>query len=224
MSGFREKAVAQLKNYLLRTSLPRLQMSCIVLVTGVAGFLVSFALLQAGMQTMWIRYTIAILFAYGIFLLLIRVWAETQRAHFRNLPDLDPEDAKNRGEGGYPSCDTDWTDFMRWTDIPGDDPDLGCLPLIPIAIIASVIVAIGAVIFAAPELLAEVFLDAVLISALYKRIQHLERRHWLAAVFKRTWLPVLVVLIIFAGAGALIQSYVPEVHSVGDAWRLWRSR
>ena len=75
----RERKIESLKQHLLRKSYPRLHASLILLLTGLAGFLVSFALLRFGVSSMWLRYPVAIVFAYGVFLLLLRVWLWVNR-------------------------------------------------------------------------------------------------------------------------------------------------
>jgi hypothetical protein len=62
-------------------------MTLILLATGCAGFLVSFALLHAGLTRMWLRYPVAILSAYAVFLLLLRLWLAAQSRR-GDLPDL----------------------------------------------------------------------------------------------------------------------------------------
>jgi hypothetical protein len=52
---------------LSRRRLPRLQMSVIVVITGLAGFLFSFALLNAGVSSMGLRYPCAATLTYGSF-------------------------------------------------------------------------------------------------------------------------------------------------------------
>ena len=75
----RERKIESLKRHLLRKSYPRLHASLILLLTGLAGFLVSFALLRLGVSSMWLRYPVAIAVAYGVFLLLLRVWLWVNR-------------------------------------------------------------------------------------------------------------------------------------------------
>ncbi len=45
-------------------------------------------------------------------------------------------------------------------------------------------------IYIAPALLAEIFVDGVLIAGLYRRLRGYDTQHWLKAAVKRTWLPV----------------------------------
>jgi len=63
-------------------------MTLILMATGCAGFLVSFALLRAGLTLMWLRYPLAILCAYAVFLLLLRLWLAAQSRR-KDFPDVD---------------------------------------------------------------------------------------------------------------------------------------
>lgn len=75
----RHRKIESLKRRLQRKSYPRLHASIILLLTGLAGFFVSFVLLRAGVTVMWLRYPVAILVAYGVFLILLRVWLSLSR-------------------------------------------------------------------------------------------------------------------------------------------------
>ncbi|SDX61138.1 hypothetical protein SAMN05421681_106274 [Lysobacter enzymogenes] len=84
--------IARLRERLERDHWPRLQMSLIVLLTGAAGFLASFGLLQAGMHTMALRYPLAACAAYAAFLLLLWTWAYShgrKRKNENDWPDLN---------------------------------------------------------------------------------------------------------------------------------------
>lgn len=86
MNRRRERIIRLVKSRLSRKGRPRLLVSLILLVTGLVGFLVSFSLLRSGMTRMWLRYPLAILFAYCVFLLLLRLWLFLQRPR---IPDID---------------------------------------------------------------------------------------------------------------------------------------
>jgi hypothetical protein len=69
--------------------MPRVEMSLILGATGAAGFLASYAMLRLGLSPMWLRYALAVLFAYAVFLLLLRLWLFLHsRAPLPDLPDL----------------------------------------------------------------------------------------------------------------------------------------
>lgn len=79
--------------------MPRVQMSTLLLLTGLVGFLSSFLLLHSGVSQMLLRYPLAILSAYVAFLLLLRLWLAYQRS-----------------QGDYDS----YVDF----DLPGDSSSM----------------------------------------------------------------------------------------------------
>ncbi len=69
---WRSRARASLEAYFRRRSFPRLTLSLLLLLTGLTGFLISYAMLELGMQHMWVRYPIATLGSYCLLLALIR--------------------------------------------------------------------------------------------------------------------------------------------------------
>lgn len=89
----RKSAVEIVKRKILQSSFPRLQISFIILLTALAGFLTSFFLLQAEIYSMAFRYPFAIMVAYCVFLILLRIWLWLQKDNKSDfsidLPDID---------------------------------------------------------------------------------------------------------------------------------------
>jgi hypothetical protein len=83
----RSQVVASIQRYLVRRGLPRIQMTLIVTATGLAGFGACVVLLQLGISSMPVRYSLAVVIAYAIFLLLVRLWAGYQRRGIQADPD-----------------------------------------------------------------------------------------------------------------------------------------
>jgi hypothetical protein len=88
----RQRAIERVRRKLLRGGRPRLLVSFLLALTGASGFLVSAALLRLGLTQMSVRYPLAVLLAYCVFLLLLRLWLTLQRR-------------RGRGDG------SDWLDF-----------------------------------------------------------------------------------------------------------------
>ena len=83
----RDEAVGRLRSDLQTHGWPRSQMTLLVALTGGSGLLASFLLLRAGMDSMALRYPLALLMAYGVFLLLLWLWLRTKADDWADLPD-----------------------------------------------------------------------------------------------------------------------------------------
>jgi hypothetical protein len=71
----------------------------------------------------------------------------------------------------------------------------------------------------ADVLLAEVLLDAVLVSAFYRRLRRFQPRWWLAGAVRQTRRPVIATMIFLMALGLILHHYVPAAKSIGDLWR-----
>lgn len=83
----RDEAVGRLRHDLQAHGWPRSQMTLLVALTGGSGLLASFLLLRAGLDSMALRYPLALLMAYGVFLLLLWLWLRTKADDWADLPD-----------------------------------------------------------------------------------------------------------------------------------------
>jgi hypothetical protein len=270
--GSRKEALAAIKERLQREGLPRLQMSLILMLTGACGFLCSFVLLHLGLTHMWLRYPLAVVCAYAVFLLLLRLWLAYQCNRVGRLGlDLDISSLRlpsfnigswgggggrfgfgRGGDFGGAGAGGNWaTENMAAAAVPqpsGGGLGLGsigsgggggsssfdldlddgwaiiAIVLLVIAALALVIIS-GYIIYTAPALLAEVFLDGALVTGLYKRMpQEAGPRHWLRVCVRRTWWLVLIILLLLGTAGYAMQRAVPEARSIGGVWtRLMKS-
>ncbi|MBI5822369.1 MAG: hypothetical protein HZA88_25610 [Verrucomicrobia bacterium] len=213
---WRERTASMLRRYYERERFPRLIVMVLLLVTGGVGFLASAAMLWLGVRQMWIRYPAAVLVAYTAFIALIRLWAEWERQWIetgRELPELDTKDADHPA----PTTKSGW----EWLDVATSDLwaiDEGFLPMIVIGVLFGLVTPLFAVIWIAPELLAEALLNVVLVSAFYRRLRSIEGDHWLTTVIRQTWLPALSAIVVLALVGALMQGLAPEARSIGQVW------
>ena len=78
---------------MLREGFPRIQMFILVSLTGLAGFGASVAMaLGAGVDSMALRYLLAMGIAYIVFLLLLWVWLRTSAADYVDTTELGGTD------------------------------------------------------------------------------------------------------------------------------------
>src|SRR5688500_8269160 len=83
----RSSAVLRLRRRLEEQTFPRVQMALIVMLTGAIGVLVSFLFLRWGMDSMALRYPLAVACAYVFFLFLLWLWLRTKGEDYLDLPD-----------------------------------------------------------------------------------------------------------------------------------------
>jgi len=230
----REDLVKRTRKRLLRRGLPRLQMFGLLVLTGATGFLSSFVLLKSGVDSMTLRYPVAVALAYGAFLLLLRIWLHLQREggpEVTDVIDLGVDSLETVGSfgpdhGGLPA---DGAKFHGggsgedWGFDLGFDFDLeGAGLLVLLAVLLIAVSALGAalwVLWIAPGLLAEVLVDGLIMTALYRRLRQPQPTWWLTSAVSRTCVPALIVAVFLSFAGGLLHHAVPGAHSLGVAWK-----
>lgn len=239
----RTALVAELRLRLERDGSPHATMLVILMLAGGAAFLSSVVALYAGLYSMSLRYAVAVLAGYGMFLLLIRGWIALHRRNrtsdfsldgleWPDFPDIGVEQRPSSlfagGRSGNAGGGVDWADGRRnaRTDTGGggsgsDWPDLDelWLVLLAIAAVTGGVICLGYIVYAAPLLLAEVALDAALVSTLYRRLHKHDVGHWAGAAFRLTWLPATALTFFMAAAGFALQRIAPQAQSIGGVLR-----
>jgi hypothetical protein len=84
---------------------------------------------------------------------------------------------------------------------------------------AGALVAILYVVYIAPALLAEILVDGILVTGLYRKLKGIEQRYWLRAAVRRTLLPALIAAALFSLTGYALQRAAPKAKSIGEVWK-----
>lgn len=230
----RADAVTQLRAELEHGSWPRAQMMLIVMLTGASGFLVSFLLLAASVESMGVRYLLACVVAYACFLSLLGVWIHWQRGERDFDPGIDlPDDGGaaprwgtggGQSGGGGASAHFDAPSPSMLQDVAHDgggidlDFDAGdaAIPLMLALLVLGLLLSSLFVVWTAPALLAELLLDGVLAAGLYQRLRRIDTRHWLETAVRKTVWPFLLTAAMLTAAGFWLQSMAPQADSIGE--------
>jgi drug/metabolite transporter (DMT)-like permease len=234
----RREIIENIRQQLLIGSRPRVYMSLILIITGLIGFLISYCLLHVGITSMQVRYPLVVLSSYGVFLLLLRIWLkfhQTSRSSIIrevdivdvDLLDIEGEvsnfgrvgdiaeaslgDITEVGSSNGPSSIVDGLNF----DI---DLDEGCLIIAVFILILGGIVASLYLIYIAPILMAELLVDGLLASSLYRRVRDIDRVHWLRSVINRTIIPVIITTLFLLAFGYLMHIIAPEAQTIGQVF------
>ena len=215
---------------------PRLVILLILTGAGLAAFGFSALSLGFGLDDMALRYFAATLVGYGAFLLLIRLWIALHRIRsepgrdgvdvidvgLRSPTGGDSFDGFGGGSSGGGGASASWGsgDATSSSGIDLDvDADAGVPLLLAAALVLGSVLALAYVVYAAPILLAEVALDAAIVTGLYRRLRKQDVRHWLGSAVRRTWLPATIAAVCFAFAGMAIEWAKPGARSIGDVIR-----
>ena len=236
----RSHAILRLTRRLEQDSFPRIQMSLIVGLTGAAGLLFSFTMLQLGVTSMTLRYPLALLMAYGVFLLLLWLWLRTKAEDYVDIPDFSGSGSSGSGdcmpafEGGgghfggggasgsfdgpasFAPVESDASPLSDAASTVGDGADELAIPLIVIAFALGLALASLYVVYVAPMLFAELLVDGALSYALYRRIKTTDSPHWVESAVRRTALPFALTAVFVSATGAAMVAYAPGAHSIGQ--------
>ncbi len=242
----RARAIQRVRERLVRESFPRVQMTLIVALTGGVGLLASFAMLQVGMDSMAVRYPLALSFAYLFFLFLIWLWLRTNAEDYLDVPDLadlvprprlraSAPDFKSGGAGDFggggatgsfdgPAIAVDETTSSPLRAVDDSvgtvaDADELAIPLVAIALAIGIALASLYIIYIAPVLFAEVLVDGALSYVLFRHLRGQDPQHWLSSTFRRTALPFAATAVFLIAVGAAMAVYAPGAKSIGQVMK-----
>lgn len=244
-AGWRRRRIARLQKLLEARSNPRLALFFIIFLAGVAGFIASIGLLQLGITHMGVRYPLALLAAYLVFLFLLWLWLRTREDPSdiadlplssggsggsglpeANVPILRPGGG-NFGGGGasadFSSGDLAGTVVKSKAEIAQGATETvvaaageGCAVGVVVFLgLAAISAVLVWVLSMAPVFLAEIVLDAILIATLYKRLRKLDGAYWWQAMVRRTRVPFLLAVFIAGVGGTMLHWYAPGAQTLG---------
>ena len=241
----RADLVVRMRRRIERDSFPRLQMMGLVGLTGLSGWWASLGLLALGVDAMALRYPLALGLAYLVFLALLWLWLRTRDDPTVDIPDLSGLVPSRTADAGSAACpqgfdaggggsfagggaqasfaDTGSTvsPLKDLGEVAGaaTDADEVVIPLVVIAFVIGLALSSLYVVWMAPALFAELMVDGALSVALYRRLRHEDRSHWLSTAVRKTIVPLLVTGVFLAGMGAVMSASAPHARTLGDVIR-----
>jgi hypothetical protein len=238
----RHEMLREIRSRFVAGLYPRLTVFALIGLSGAAAWGVSTALFRFGTDQMAYRYAAATVAGYVVFLVLIKIWIELRRTRdwwdgLDEVPDLSIGDGDvsigdanagfSGGSSGGGGAGGSWgpPSESGGIDLPAEIPDVDEAWPIVAAIVIAVVVLLGAaaalfyVVYYAPLLLAEVALDAALVTGIYRRLRKQDARHWLESAIRHTWKPALVMLVCLVLLGIAIQWAEPSARTIGDVLR-----
>lgn len=227
----RIRIATQISRQLERAESPRVQMSLLVLLTAISGFVASSVLLNLGMHAMGWRYLAAFAIAYAVFLLLLRLWIAWRRdpgsgVDLGDVPlpegsgpapiaEAHPAPGAGLQSGGNGGSSGSGDALGTSLDAASSADEFAIVVFIVLGLLA-LLCAAAFVVYSAPALFAELMLDAGLGAGLYHRLHRVETNYWLTTAVRRTAWPFVATALMVAGCGAGLQAAYPDVQGLGD--------
>lgn len=228
----------EIRRRFIASGYPRLVVLVFVVLAGLAAFGFSTALFRLGVEHMGYRYLAATAVGYGVFMLLLAMWIELQRRPDRRrdfdvvylpggLPDAGTTGVEfSGGSSGGAGASGSW-EGPDVADINVDldvvDADEAWPAVVAIAVAAVVLlgglIALFYVVYYAPLLLAEVALDAALVTGIYRKLRKQDTRNWFGSAVRRTWQPALIIAACLFVIGVVVQWAMPNARTLGDVLR-----
>ena len=245
----RVQLVARIRESLVQQSAPRVWLGAIMILAACGGFVASVVSLRGGLESMMLRYPLAAVVGYLTFLVLIRGWIAWHRrgqwsdsgstvADLASSIDVSGASLPSRagaqptffagGRSGGAGGGTNWSGLNSTGRSSGGSSAASGFSLdvdeawpIVLAVVCALggLFAIVYVIYSAPVLLAEVALDAAIISTLYRQLKKQEMSHWALTVVRHTWLPAMILIVFAAIGGWALQKAAPDARSIGGVLR-----
>jgi hypothetical protein len=146
--------------------MPRLQMFLVAAATSMAGFLTTLTLLLLHVETMWLRYGLAVVVAYGVFLILIHEWIKDYRENGEKMPLLR---MMRRTE---PRSGFSWRDLLDFGDVL-DVFDFGGIlsAIVIVFFLVLVLYYIASAAILIPEWIAELVVDGAIGATVYRQLR-----------------------------------------------------
>lgn len=223
----RTRLLRRVEQHLRSRKRPRLEMSLIVGLSGLSALLGAFLMLRCGLDSMALRYPIAVLLAYGVFLGLLRLWLVLHTRPGSSAPSVDVSDGCDAAELGLEmgrsaaqAADVAG-DAMKSSEtmVDGFDADADAFLFLAAMAFVTGLLASAYVIWTAPTLLAELVVDSILIVGLHRRWRHRIPADWWRGTVRRTWIPALTMALAFGMGGFALQQASPGSRSLGPALR-----
>jgi hypothetical protein len=224
----------------------RLHVLVIALLTLAALMAVSAGLMHAGVQSLAVRYGLALPAAFAMYLLLLRLWAAELARGQSPFDGADPSQALDLlptrstdapfssgggGDFGGGGASGSWTEeaASKTGDVVGsalDGADEGAVVLIPVAVLIGIALLLAAALgvgvfaFLGVEVLVAVTVEVVLASVAGSWAYKGFAEGWLDAALRHIWKPALTLLIAGVLLGAVIDRWMPDARSLPHALSL----
>jgi hypothetical protein len=240
----------RVRAWLERRFFLRIHMTLILGATFFAGIAATKGLLLAGVHQLMLRYGLAVLAAYLVFLFLIRLWlmyvriggidfdgsgVNTSFNIARDSGSSGPSPGGGRFGGGGASGS--WSSsssssstggggksfFGGKLDFDFDGDDLVVVVAF-IALVLALLLAGVYIVYSAPAIFSEALFEALLAGALVRQTKNVTGGGWVGAVWRATFWPFAGILAVALFLGWAVHHVCPSAMRLGDVFHCVEER
>jgi hypothetical protein len=249
------QVAVKFRQRIVRQYFVRFHMGLILSATTASGLIFSKLLLLAGLTSIPVRYPLAVILAYLVFVGMMRMWvgyvlidkpARRRSGSGWDLSSVDLPDfggaptggnsgssfAFGGGDSGGGGASDAWgvgdaipsggSSSGGGSSFPSLDLDIDLddgigILLVLAALVLAIFGAGGYLIYAAPEILPDIAFNALLAGCLTGAVKRAETKGWVHSVFRSTWIPLTLVLLMTIGLAVVIHRHCPGAPKLMDA-------
>ncbi len=126
--------------------------------------------------------------------------------------------AGSSGSGGGSSISSNSNGIGDALSGAGDADEL-VIPLAVAAFVLALLFSTLYVVYSAPMLLAELSVDFLLATGLYRRLKKIPETAWLGTAIKKTIWPFLITALVISASGWALQNSAPGANTLSEAWK-----
>lgn len=213
---------AGIAEWMTRRGYPRPMMAGALVFSAAAGLACSVQLARLGLSAMWLRYPLAFVAAYAMFVCCLGRLAigtsrrldsarrEIQRASIRHQTHSDSGESK---------AFEDFVDGIREGARHQEAAADGAPAQITLLLALTVVLICIYYIWMAPILWGELIAEGALVAWIYRPVSRGPKANWLQVAFELTGMQAFLVAAIFTLAGLGFQLYAPRATTVVEVWQ-----
>ncbi len=172
-------------------------------------------LLRCDIDSMFLRYPLNVVVAYGAFFVFIRIWLlYVHRQYGSEVSQLDSSTFQKQN-----SIDSRRDTGLDNLDVfnSGSFDDCGCFIFVLIIVIVVLLFGGFLLVFEAPVFLTEVAASFFLAGSLSKPARKMEDQGWTDSIFRQTWKRFVLTLILAVVLAWGVQIGCPQSHTIMEA-------
>ena len=183
----------------------------IIAIVAFSTFLFSHVLLKYAKMTIVLRYPVAALGSYLVFLTLMHFW----KSFLEDLNEAPPKTPDSVKSIPKPELPFRWNNYVDALDFSPDIEDF----FISIAVIILAVLlfyTVGLVIFEIPALMIDLVLSGLASSLLIRSIRKADNDIFVFKLFRQTVIPGIAFILVYLVVALSIHAYCPEAVKFSD--------